>query len=137
MIITLILIHRYSSKDLSALPTSPSHLKATLIISPKFILSQWIDEISRNAGGMRYIVYEGQPIEFDYLKDYDIVFTTYDQLKKEIHFANAGRDMPRRHNRHFEVKKSFLKSYTWWRVVLDEAQMVESTVGAAASINNL
>jgi SNF2 family DNA or RNA helicase len=132
MIIALVLLHRCQS--ISTLSENIRLCKATLIVTPKSILSQWINEIKRHATQLRYFVYEGNEDGIECVDDMDIVFSPYDVMKKELHLANPGREGPRRHNRAHTRRKSFFMSRTWWRVVLDEAQMVESNVSAVATM---
>lgn len=64
---------------------------------------------------------------------YDIVLTNYNVLKAEIHFAETNtKEAALRYKRTYMSVVSPLKFIKWWRVCLDEAQMVESTVGNAA-----
>nr|POE63444.1 putative atp-dependent helicase [Quercus suber] len=123
--------------------TQPS--KATLIISPSSILEQWKSELSRHAPLLRVCHYEGiisgktkGTKETDIIKDltgnFDVVLTTYQVLRREVHFAESPPERNMRHSRKFERKRSPLVRIQWWRVVLDEAQMVESGVTAAARV---
>nr|POE48401.1 putative atp-dependent helicase irc20 [Quercus suber] len=127
-------------------PKSDARLsKATLIISPSSILEQWKSELSRHAPLLRVFHYEGvsgggkkarkeADIIEDLTRNFDVVLTTYQTLRKEVHFAEDPPERNMRHSRRFERKRSPLVQITWWRVVLDEAQMVESGVSAAARV---
>jgi E3 ubiquitin-protein ligase SHPRH len=72
------------------------------------------------------------------LAECDVVLSTYSVLSKEVHTAV---DPPERSLRHRERKhtrpRSPLVQIHWWRVCLDEAQMVESGVSAAAQVASL
>ena len=127
---------------------------ATLVVCPAAIIEQWRDEIALHVrpGTVNVITYEGQSqrsgvagsIAGVYsardLAEADIVLTTYDTLRTEIDIdtANgqglAGAERARRYERKYNVVPTPLTRLTWWRVVLDEAQMVESTVSKAAEM---
>ncbi|KAH0110024.1 hypothetical protein KCU60_g6527, partial [Aureobasidium melanogenum] len=122
--------------------------RATLIVTPPTILQQWKDELARHAPGLSVLHYKGvsdvgsskkgaQSIVADLAKC-DVVLTTYSVLAKEVHFAV---DPPERSLRQRERKRarprSPLVQMHWWRVCLDEAQMVESGVSAAAQVASL
>lgn len=122
--------------------------RATLIVTPPTILQQWKDELARHAPGLSVLHYKGvsdvgsskqgaQNIIQD-LAERDVVITTYSVLSKEVYFAV---DPPERSLRHRDRKRtrprSPLVQLHWWRVCLDEAQMVESGVSAAAQVASL
>ncbi|KAI5272070.1 hypothetical protein E4T47_04677 [Aureobasidium subglaciale] len=122
--------------------------RATLIVTPPTILQQWKDELARHAPGLSVLHYKGvsdlsssereaQSLLEDFAQR-DVVITTYSILAKEVHFAV---DPPERSLRQRERKRtrprSPLVQMHWWRVCLDEAQMVESGVSAAARVASL
>ncbi|EME80438.1 uncharacterized protein MYCFIDRAFT_198667 [Pseudocercospora fijiensis CIRAD86] len=124
---------------------SPS--KATLIVTPSSLTQQWKSELERHAPDLNIFHYEGISTGHGKKKDrsdatvirelceeYDVVITTYQVLGREIHFAEDPPDRAMRHARKHERKRSPLVQIEWWRVVLDEAQMVESGVTAAARV---
>ncbi|ORY49442.1 hypothetical protein BCR33DRAFT_763220 [Rhizoclosmatium globosum] len=127
------------STCISKTPESLLPTTATLIITPPSILSQWISEIHTHAPTLSVYHYLGRKKQ-DYstpheLSSYDIVITTYDVLQKEFPFVNA-EDNPRytRHDREYEPAKCPLTTVNWWRVCLDEAQMVESVTTHTAAM---
>lgn len=106
---------------------------ATLIIVPKSILQQWIEEVQKHAPSVKVAVYDGvkadsgnnkpatiQPMNF--FDEHDIVLVTYETLTKEIWYALDPPERSRRHVRVYERKKSPLVGMDWWRIILDEAQ---------------
>ncbi|KAL1304619.1 hypothetical protein AAFC00_003586 [Neodothiora populina] len=119
--------------------------RATLIVTPPTILQQWKDELNKHAPGLKVTDYTGMMAslkektnEDKVLHDFatsDVVLTTYPILAKEVHFAV---DPPERSLRHRDTKRkrprSPLVRMHWWRTCLDEAQMVESGVSAAAKV---
>ncbi|XP_058123566.1 E3 ubiquitin-protein ligase SHPRH [Anopheles ziemanni] len=106
---------------------------ATIIVSPAAIKHQWASEIRKHISGpgIRLFVYNGvsepagswiSPTE---LSSYDVVLTDYNVLKQEIWFTSENT-RPSRHEKRFLSPASPLTMIRWWRVCLDEAQMVES-----------
>ncbi|KAI4721854.1 hypothetical protein E4T48_01867 [Aureobasidium sp. EXF-10727] len=152
-LIALICLNKRDSAEVHTEQTEAHSLtksRATLIVTPQTILQQWIDELARHAPGLSVLHYKGisnvesskskggaQTIVSD-LAQRDVVITTYAVLSREVHFAV---DPPERSLRTRERKRSRPRSplvqMHWWRVCLDEAQMVESGVSAAAQVASL
>ena len=66
------------------------------------------------------------------------MLTTYNVLAKEIHYTAGNQtDRNMRQQKRYEPEQSPLAQIDWWRVVLDEAQMVESGVSNAARVAQL
>ena len=141
-LISLICLHKRKSTD----PTSGLRATgATLIVTPLTILQQWKDELAKHAPHLSCMHYEGvnslsksKQTEADVVEAFannDVVLTTYTVLAREIHFAvdPPERNLRRRESQHAR-KRSPLVQVHWWRVCLDEAQMVESGVSAAAGV---
>lgn len=143
--IGLICAHK---RDLSQKHTSPNRFpqsSATLIITPPAILQQWKTELQTLAPSLTLLVYEGLKVEqgkgnHDELllrcMQHDVVLTTYNILAKEVHYTETP-DRKLRHDRRYVRRLSPLTQTVWWRVVLDEAQMVESGVSNAARVAKL
>lgn len=117
--------------------------KATLIITPNTILDQWKSELTKHAPALKVFHYTGISMQNkkneskligELATTCDVVLATYQTLAKEIHFAEDPPDRAMRHERKFERKRSPLIQIQWWRICLDEAQMVESGVTAAAKV---
>ncbi|XP_075750828.1 E3 ubiquitin-protein ligase SHPRH isoform X2 [Rhipicephalus microplus] len=120
-------------------------VKSTLIVSPSSISFQWLEEIERHQKDnvLRVMEYRGvqdhgfvSPLTFS---KYDIVLTTYEVLKKELHYTNlphvnSAESRSFRNPRKFLPTPSPLTALLWWRVCLDEAQMVEGTATKAAQM---
>jgi E3 ubiquitin-protein ligase SHPRH len=115
---------------------------ATLIISPPSILQQWLSEINRHAPHLKVIHYEGikahsqmLPNELvDILASADIVVSTYSILAAEIHYTQLNPEKSLRRKSKYPRPKSPLMQLSWWRVCIDEAQMIESGVSNAAIV---
>lgn len=116
---------------------------ATLIIAPPSILQQWKSEVQNHAPGLKVMIYEGiQAVDQDtddqkllqQLLEQDVVLTTYHVLGKEIHYSSATRERDLRHEKKYKQRQSPLVRIDWWRVVLDECQMVESGISNAAKV---
>lgn len=141
-ILALILLHPRppvmpTSDDDSALIRSG----ATLIVTPEPLRQQWLSEISRHAPGLRFTFYQGckrEGGEGDHtarrLSEYDVVVTTYSVLSAELHFASKPSERPRRHELKYERPESPLIQVSWWRLCLDEAQMVENSMTQASKL---
>lgn len=115
---------------------------ATLIISPPSILQQWISEINKHAPHLRTKHYQGikalQNENFgellDELADSDVVITTYQVLTSEVHFTQLNPEKKLRSESKYPRPKSPLMMLSWWRCIIDEAQMIESGVSNAAQV---
>ena len=76
------------------------------------------------------------PVDFIYetLLDYDVILATYPVLSKELHYATPPPDRRMRYRKIHQVRRSPLVEFSWWRVCLDEAQMIEGSVTSAATV---
>ncbi|KAJ5157536.1 uncharacterized protein N7482_008636 [Penicillium canariense] len=118
---------------------------ATLIITPPAILEQWKQEIEQHAPDLRVHHYTGvkrgkeesDDLVVEELSDFDVVLTTYNVISREIHYTGAMPKRSLRHEKRFETRKTPLVRISWWRVCLDEAQMIESGVSNAAKVARL
>ncbi|CAO3571022.1 unnamed protein product [Mortierella alpina] len=113
---------------------------ATLIVTPLSILHQWAGEIESHAPSLRVFVYMDdahERISAEELAKYDVVLTTYPVLSKEVNYT-THYDRPRRYERQYEPRKSPFVMIDWWRICLDEAQMIEGmSVSQAATMTLL
>lgn len=120
----------------------PIESKTTLIITPSSISGQWVEEIRRHIRDrFNILVYQGvhgqgyhQP--FTLARNYDIIITTYEVLRKELYFAQVttGEKRTRRKPAVYMAPPSPLLSVRFWRLCLDEAQMVEGSSTRAAEM---
>ncbi|KAH9620305.1 hypothetical protein KSS87_014794 [Heliosperma pusillum] len=121
---------------------------ATLIVCPAPILLQWQAEILRHTkpGSLTTCVYEGvrdisvgnsPAMDINELASADIVLTTYDVLKDDLSHDSERHEGDRRlmrYEKRYPVVPTLLTRISWWRVCLDEAQMVESNVAPATEM---
>jgi E3 ubiquitin-protein ligase SHPRH len=116
----------------------------TLIVSPPSILQQWISEIKRHAPNLKVMHYEGIKAKahkqmssndlLERLANSDVVITTYSVLAAEIHYTQLNPEKSLRRESKYPRVKSPLMQLAWWRVCIDEAQMIESGVSNAAVV---
>ena len=139
------MLHKWDPAKQSASPIEFPRCSATLIITPPAILQQWRTELQGLAPSLSVFVYEGLRVEAgksDHealivrCMQHDVVLTTYNILAREIHYTETS-DRSLRHEKRYEKRISPLIQIYWWRVVLDEAQMVESGVSNAAKVAKL
>ncbi|KAJ5487912.1 hypothetical protein N7530_002212 [Penicillium desertorum] len=117
----------------------------TLIITPPAILEQWKQELKEHAPTLSVHHYNGikrsgqatDDMIVDELAEFDVVLTTYNVIAKEIHYTGGGPQRALRHEKRFAQRKTPLVRLSWWRVCLDEAQMIESGVSNAARVARL
>ncbi|OAL49207.1 hypothetical protein IQ07DRAFT_569576 [Pyrenochaeta sp. DS3sAY3a] len=145
-LITLISLHkRIAAGDSVYDAYTGAHVRpssATLIITPPAILDQWISELHTHAPELKVLHYKGLPsaktdqdsATVEHLLRYDVVLTTYHVLSREIHHAVPPPDRQFRNQKRYKRRESPLVGISWWRVCLDEAQMVESGVSQAATV---
>ncbi|CAO1410529.1 unnamed protein product [Diamesa serratosioi] len=103
----------------------------TIIVTPSTLKHQWKDEIEKHISKVNFkvLMYEGlskggwiSPME---LKDYDVIITDYKTLQSELYyFESQSKNL--RQQKKFVYPPCPLVSIKWWRVVIDEAQVVEN-----------
>lgn len=147
-IISLILLHSRSPQPPlvydSYLGVQVRPTPATLIVTPPSLRHQWVSELRCHAPQLRVMVYPGigkkckdsaSELELvESLASQDVVITTYNELKTELHFALDPPERAIRGERKHHRPKSPLVQLSWWRVCLDEAQEVESGISNAATL---
>ncbi|GAB0136818.1 DNA helicase rad5 [Epichloe bromicola] len=116
--------------------------RATLIVTPESLRQQWITEIARHAPSLRVKHYQGckkirdgdETEIVEELCEYDVVITTYSVLSAELHYALEPPQRSRRFERAYHRATSPLVKISWWRLCLDEAQMIENGFSQAAFV---
>ncbi|CAN8274141.1 unnamed protein product [Cochlearia groenlandica] len=124
----------------------PVSTGATLIVCPAPILKQWESEIKRHTrsgslvtctyGGVRKASLSCEPtFDITELLSADIVLTTYDVLRQDLAYVCDNGDRRRlRFQKRYPFVHTPLTKIFWWRICLDEAQMVENNTSAAAEM---
>ncbi len=144
-LIALMCLHKSDPSERAVEQERLPRSSATLIITPPAILQQWKSELQTLAPSLYVLIYEGLRVEggksnhtelLSKCMTHDVVLTTYNVLAKEIHYAETP-DRNLRHEKRYEKRLSPLTQTVWWRVVLDEAQLVESGVSNAAKVAKL
>jgi E3 ubiquitin-protein ligase SHPRH len=103
---------------------------------------QWFDEIDKHlrSSHLKVKIYRGINVDefkpFD-LASLDVCITTYEVLASELDHVFAFENMRelRKPKRYMNIP-SPLVCINWWRVCLDEAQMVHSTQAKCAAMAN-
>jgi E3 ubiquitin-protein ligase SHPRH len=148
-VIALILLHQRSKEPPQVFdsflgrPIIPT--AATLIVAPSPLLDQWLSELNNHAPRLKTLFYPGikkfeklhkgsneSPVEI--LARQDVVLTTYEVLRNEIWAASDAPTRSMRKERQYERVTSPLTQLSWWRVCIDEAQMVENWTNNAAQL---
>ena len=126
--------------------------RATLIVTPPSILTQWERELARHATNLKVYVYPGmkdlcgsrsskphqdyQLVNPRVLADADVVLVTFQTLNNDIGHSDdnpyTGDNGRLRGGKRHIVLPSPLSSIEWHRVCLDEAQRVEAPTTASA-----
>jgi len=128
--------------------------RATLIVTPPSILTQWEREIARHTNNLKVIVYPGMKdlcgrssssstphkdfhlVNPRVLADADVVLVTFQTLNNDIGHSDdnpyTGDGGRLRGGKRHIVLPSPLSSIEWHRVCLDEAQRVEAPTTASA-----
>ncbi|UPR01651.1 E3 ubiquitin-protein ligase SHPRH [Chloropicon primus] len=142
---------RNRAKDASLLH---EQCKTTLIICPDPILEQWEEELEKHThhGFLRIFTYSGQKaslstggnpddvVTAQVLSEYDVVLSTYSVLGADIHKDADIVDTLEENQKSLRYAKRYQKVPTpltrlkWWRVCLDEAQMVQSGTAKCAQM---
>uniref|UniRef100_A0A034WCV8 E3 ubiquitin-protein ligase SHPRH n=1 Tax=Bactrocera dorsalis TaxID=27457 RepID=A0A034WCV8_BACDO len=126
--------------------TQSTLLKAatTFIVTPHTIKAQWISEINRHVTPALKVFDYNELVAANWispkeLATYDVVLTDYYLLRREIYHTSAYvSDRVTRNEKRSMRRLSPLLMVEWWRVCLDEAQMVESnSTNVAAMVKQL
>lgn len=106
--------------------------KTTFIVTPASIKNQWKDEILKHISdkSLKTKFYEGISngwVGPNELSQYDVIITDFHILSRELYFSDTNSsDRNMRREKKFEYPPSPLTYVKFWRVVLDEAQLVEN-----------
>lgn len=122
--------------------------RATLIVAPSSLTKQWLSELEKHAPSLHVMHYRGLSQSsrehteksnalIEMLRSHDVVVTTYSVLTSELDYATGEPDRARRAPRKYHRPRSPLIQLRWWRVCMDEAQMIESGVSKSATLARL
>ncbi|CCK71927.1 E3 ubiquitin-protein ligase IRC20 KNAG_0I01380 [Huiozyma naganishii CBS 8797] len=117
--------------------------KTTLLICPNALLKQWVNEIETHTtqGSLSVFHYLGYNDVIERfgtsniteiivkLSQYDIIITTYNVINLELHYAQYNANIRSRRNQYTTPKYDYsspLSLMEFWRIVLDEVQMLKS-----------
>lgn len=122
--------------------------QATLIITLPSLRKQWESELKAHSPNLKVLVYEGlhrnarnaaTHTDAQFVETFcqsDVVLATYSVLADELNYAPQPlRDL--RHEKRYTRRISPITQMMWWRVVLDEAQMIEGGTNKAAQAAQL
>lgn len=130
MMISLIILHPFPVK-LSKHPIDGIYeSNSTLIVTPDAILDQWIQEIKKFAPHLNVLHYKAHIDSPEELLEYDVIILPISLLRTELNYSKPVSDRSRRNEVKYVHRRSPLISVCWWRIILDEAQMVESNTKA-------
>lgn len=89
----------------------PRECKATLVVAPLSLATQWEQEIKDKSPSLKVLKYHGtsRTSDPDVFRKYDVVVTTYQTLASEV-----------------KKEKSPLLGVKFWRVILDEAHTIKN-----------
>ena len=157
----------YCAACIAFVSQPPVECRATLIICPAAILSQWQDEIRKHTapGALQVTVYNSvrdkgrltHPRKLltagivlvlllimllcgacTLIRRADVVLTTYETLRQDLtHVQDGNRGRDMRQKRRFPALPTPLDHIHWHRVVLDECQLVEGSNAAAEMARQL
>ncbi|KAH8646058.1 SNF2 family N-terminal domain-containing protein [Tricladium varicosporioides] len=144
-ILSLISLHkRPQSLSLSVFdPFSAENVRptsTTLIVAPTSICLQWITESEKHTPDLKVMHYLGikrhrKTNYNDLLEEMasaDVVVSTYTVLSEELNFTKLNPEKTLRRAAKYPREKSPLMALQFFRVVMDEAQMIESGVSKPA-----
>ncbi|PHH55951.1 putative ATP-dependent helicase [Ceratocystis fimbriata CBS 114723] len=145
-IISLILVHQRNMSEAEAeakANTGPCRpTRATLIVCPESLKGQWLSEFQKHAPLLKTVLYNSFDIsavgseeeQNAFLADHDVVISTYQTFSRELHFISDAHERSFRYKKRYIRPKSPLVRLHWWRLCLDEAQIIENGYSAAAEV---
>ncbi|KAM3718745.1 E3 ubiquitin-protein ligase SHPRH [Dirofilaria immitis] len=113
-------------------------VKGTLIIAPSTICHQWYEELKRHIrDDIKIDMYRGLVNDGykhpEYLATQDVVICSFETLRQEVYFIEARPRLDSlRYGKRRHIAPTPLLAMEWWRICVDEAQMVESASSSVA-----
>uniref|UniRef100_A0A915C674 Helicase ATP-binding domain-containing protein n=1 Tax=Parascaris univalens TaxID=6257 RepID=A0A915C674_PARUN len=114
-------------------------IKATLVIAPSTICHQWYEEVKRHVRDDVVVdIYNGVAAEGykhpEYLATRDIVICSFETLASEVYFIETNEKLASLRRRKYLIPPTPLLSVEWWRVCVDEAQVIESRTSVVSEM---
>ncbi|EEB05116.2 ATP-dependent DNA helicase [Schizosaccharomyces japonicus yFS275] len=111
---------------------------STLIFTPSTLLEQWLSELKKFAPSLRVLHYKGvkklkENFKLSDFHNYDVVLANYSDLHSELLYAQSNERLFRNAKKYVPPKSPLIQ-FCWWRICLDEAQMVEMTQAQVAQM---
>jgi len=142
--LSLVTLNSRPSKSFQELGALPK-IGTTLVIVPRTILQQWVSEVKLHSPNLQTLVIEDPYTPINELAAVDVAFVTYNQLSRWFPYTSTQKKRQERSSRYqFEdvfgnedalpktTRRSTLIEVQFWRVVLDEVQMVHTGDSSAA-----
>ena len=104
----------------------------TLIVSPETLRRQWLDELATYAPSLRVYSYTGHKAAAedagsswgDWASQWDVMVVSFETLARDLAASHAAPVRMLRQPSKYERPRSPLVQLEFWRVVMDEAQLV-------------
>lgn len=108
----------------------------TLIVSPELLRRQWLEEIQVHAPSLRVYSYTGHRDAAAHraqaghaswgawAQDMDVMIVSFETLARDLAASHAAPVRSLRHPKKYERPRSPLVQLDFWRVVMDEVQLV-------------
>ncbi|WFD18260.1 RING-type E3 ubiquitin transferase [Malassezia caprae] len=108
----------------------------TLIVSPEILRRQWLEEIQVHAPSLRVYSYTGHRDAAAHraqaghtswgawAQDMDVMVVSFETLARDLAASHAAPVRSLRHPKKYERPRSPLVQLDFWRVVMDEVQLV-------------
>ena len=108
----------------------------TLIVSPEILRRQWLEEIQVHAPSLRVYSYTGHRNAAAHraqaghtswgawAQDMDVMVVSFEALARDLAASHAAPVRSLRHPKRYERPRSPLVQLDFWRVVMDEVQLV-------------
>ena len=128
----------------NASPLLPAgSIRPTLIVTPRAILHQWVEELNRHSTTpLSIFVYAGIKshgwIPPSILAQYDVILVSFTTLAAEANYLSVGRySSSLRRAPAYPPLFTPLTRVHFWRVISDEAQMIDSKSKAALVVSSV
>lgn len=117
-------------------PTDYNRARATLVIVPPTLMSQWLEETEKHVNSLKKVMVYRSKMKMmnmaQQLGDQDIVITSYHEVMRSLPKNNPPPNLftPQAKAewwaKQIEIEKGPLHRVFWYRIVLDEAQAIKN-----------